>query len=119
MTPVETPEDRRLAAAYRQEQETIQAPTKIHNSSASSFGPGNTMPTAHSGSDDLSQVEALSRALGARQGGDPGSLPNARATENDYDAQNMQSRKESFLTGPRNRQSDDYLSGAARSLARQ
>ncbi len=103
MAPVETPEERRLAAAYRQEQEAIQAPTSIHNSSASSFGPGNTMPTARSGSDDLSQVEALSRALGARQGGNPGSLPNVPAVENDYDSQNMQSRKEAFLTGSRNR----------------
>jgi type IV secretory pathway VirB10-like protein len=109
MAPVETPEDRRLAAAYRQEQEAFQAPTSIHNSSASSFGAGAALPTARSGSDDLSQVEALSRALGARQGGDPGSLPNAQAGENDYDTQNMQSRKEAFLTGSRNRQADDYL----------
>ena len=29
--------------------------------------------------------------------------------ENDYDSQNMQSRKEAFLTAARNRQADDYL----------
>ena len=110
-TPVheETPEDRRLAAAYQREQEAIQAPTSIRNSSASSFGTGNAMPTGRSGSDDLSQVEALSRALGARQGGDSVALPNAQAVENDYDSQNMQSRKEGFLTAARNRQADDYL----------
>jgi type IV secretory pathway VirB10-like protein len=110
-TPVheETPEDRRLAAAYQQEQEAIQAPTSIRNSSASSFGTGNTVPTARSGSNDLSQVEALSRALGARQGGDSVALPGGQSLENDYDGQNMQSRKEAFLAAARNRQADDYL----------
>jgi type IV secretion system protein VirB10 len=62
-----------------------------------------------SGSDDLSQVEALSRALGSRQGGDSVALPSGQPTENDYDAQNMQSRKEAFLAAGRNRQADDYL----------
>ena len=110
-TPVheETPEERRLAAAYQREQEAIQAPTSIRNSSASSFGPGNSVPAVRSGSDDLSQVEALSRALGARQGGDSLALPSGQPTENDYDAQNMQSRKEAFLAAGRNRQADDYL----------
>ncbi len=38
-TPIheETPEDRRLAAAYQREQEAIQAPTSIRNSAASSL----------------------------------------------------------------------------------
>ncbi len=110
-TPVheETPEDRRLAAAYQREQEAIQAPTSIRNSSASLFGTGNAVPTGRSGSDDLSQVEALSRALGARQGGDSVALPNGQPVENEYDSQNMQSRKEGFLTAARNRQADDYL----------
>src|SRR5580700_908533 len=58
----ETPEERRLAAAHQREQEAIQSPTSIRNSSASAFGTGNTVPL-RSGSDDLSQVEALSRAL--------------------------------------------------------
>jgi type IV secretory pathway VirB10-like protein len=105
----ETPEDRRLAAAYQQEQEAIQAPTSIRNSSASSFGAGNTAPTMRSGSNDPSQVEALSRALGTRQGGDSVALPNGQSLENDYDGQNMQSRKEAFLAAARNRQADDYL----------
>jgi type IV secretion system protein VirB10 len=36
-------------------------------------------------------------------------LPNGQAVENDYDSQNMQSRKEAFLAASRNRQADDYL----------
>lgn len=105
----ETPEDRRLAAAYQQEQAAIEAPTSIRNSSTSSFGTGNTMRTGPPGSDDLSRVEALSRALGARQGGDSVGLPNGQSPENDYDGQNMQSRKDTFLAAARNRQADDYL----------
>lgn len=105
----ETPEDRRLAAAYRQEQAAIEAPTSIRNSATSSFATGNTMSLVRSGSEDLSKVEALSRALGARQGSDSVGLPNGQAPENDYDGQNMQSRKDTFLAAARNRQADDYL----------
>ncbi len=107
-TPVheETPEDRRIAEAYQREQEAIQAPTSIRNAATPSL----TAATGQSTSNDLSQVAALSHALSARQGGD--SVPflnNGQALENDYDSQNMQSRKEAFLTGARTRQADDYL----------
>ena len=106
-TPVheETPEERRIAAAYQQEQQAIQAPTSIRNSAASSVSPA----PGQTASSDLSQVAVLSRALRARQGGNSGALPNGQAVENDYDSQNMQSRKESFLAAGRNRQADDYL----------
>jgi len=104
-TPVheETPEERRIAAAYRLEQEAIQAPTSVRNSTTTSP----VAATAQLASNDLSPVEALSRALGARQSGD--SVANGQTAENDYDAQNMQSRKEAFLTGARTSQADDYL----------
>ena len=59
--------------------------------------------------DDLSQVEALSRALGARQGGDSVPLPMDSPPKTITTAQNMQSRKEAFLAAGRNRQADDYL----------
>jgi len=88
-TPVheETPEDRRIAAAYQREQEAIQAPTSIRNSAASSL----STTTGQPASNDPSQVEALSRALGARQGGNSVASPNGQTAENDYDSQNMQS----------------------------
>jgi type IV secretion system protein VirB10 len=101
----ETPEQRLIAAAYQREQEAIQAPTSVRNSAASSLSP----PVAQSASNDLSQVEALSHALGARQGGDSAAPANGQALENDYDSQNMQSRKEAFLAANRTRQADDYL----------
>ncbi len=66
-------------------------------------------PLVRSGLDDLSQVEALSRALGARQGGDSVELPNGQSPESDYNGQNMQSRKATFLAAARNRQAEDYL----------
>jgi type IV secretory pathway VirB10-like protein len=101
----QTPEERRVAAAYQREQEAIQAPTSIRNSGTSSLSTTAGQPVPN----DLSQVEALSRALGARQGGDSSALPNGQAVENDYDSQNMQSRKDAFLAAGRNRQAEDYL----------
>jgi type IV secretion system protein TrbI len=101
----QTPEERRVAAAYQREQEAIQAPTSIRNSGTSSPSTIAGQPAPN----DLSQVEALSRALGARQGGDSSALPNGQAVENDYDSRNMQSRKDAFLAAGRNRQADDYL----------
>jgi type IV secretion system protein VirB10 len=101
----ETPEERRLLAAYQREQEAIQAPTSVRNSAALSLSP----TVAQSASNDLSQVEALSHALGARQGGDSATPANGQGLENDYDSQNMQSGKEAFLTANRTRHADDYL----------
>jgi type IV secretion system protein VirB10 len=101
----ETPEERRRAAAYQQEQEAMQAPTSIRSSATSPLSVTPAQPT----SNDLSQVEALSRALGSRQGGDSAGSANGQPLENDYDSQNMQSRKEGFLAAARNHQGDDYL----------
>ena len=104
--PLETPEQRRIAAAYQREQEAILAPTNIRNSDTPS------VPTAigQPGSNDLAQAaSSLSHALGAtRQGGDPAPT-NGQALQNDYDSQNMQSRKEAFLAASRGGQADDYL----------
>jgi type IV secretion system protein TrbI len=106
-TPIheETPEQRMIAAAYQRELEAIQAPTSIRSSATPSFAPTVAQPA----SNDTSPFEALSRALGARQGGDSGASENRAVPENEYDSQNMQSRKEAFLSASRDRQADDYL----------
>jgi type IV secretion system protein TrbI len=104
-THEETPEERRIAAAYQLEQAAIQAPTSSRNASASPALPSTAIGPPSS--NDLSPVEALSRVLGARQSGD--STSNGQTSENDYDSQNMQSRKEAFLAGARTGQADDYL----------
>jgi type IV secretion system protein TrbI len=107
--PQETPEQRRIAAAYQREQEAILAPTSIRNSDTPS------LPTAmgQPGSNDPSQAaSSLTHALGPfRQGVDPAAT-NGQGLQNDYDSQNMQSRKEAFLAASRDRQPDDYLRSA-------
>jgi type IV secretory pathway VirB10-like protein len=103
--PLERVVVRRIAAAYQLEQQAIQSPTTVRNSVTSS--PSAT--TGRSASSNLSQVEALSRALGIRQSSDSGTLPNGLAAENDCDAQNMQSRKEAFPTGACTGQTDNNL----------
>ena len=109
----ETPEERRVAAAYAREQEARMAPTGIKSSvNASSFG---TMASAdRGGSDDLARVAALTRAVGGHSA-DTVTNDLSRSltqTESEYDGQNMQTRKEAFLTAARTRQSDDYLRSA-------
>ncbi|MEP6715002.1 MAG: TrbI/VirB10 family protein, partial [Terriglobia bacterium] len=64
-----------------------------------------------SAADDLAQVAAISQAVTgrSREGSGPtlnGLLPE---TENEYEGQNMQTRKESFLASAQKRQTDDYL----------
>ena len=105
-TPVheETPEDQpSLPPPTSKSSWQFPEPTSIRNSSASSRSPTPVQPA----SNDLSPVEALSRALGARQSVD--AVTNGQSLENDFDAQNMQSRKEAFLAAARSRQADDYL----------
>ncbi len=108
-TPVreETPEERRLAAAYQEEQQAILAPTSVRTSVTPSFSP--TVPQPQPTSNAVSPVEALSRALGGRKSSNSAGPGNGRAFENDYDSQNMQSRKEAFLAASGDRQDDDYL----------
>lgn len=115
--PQETPEERRIAQAYRQEQEAIQAPTGIRNSGS----PGMLSPIGQPAPNDLSQVaSSLGHAVSvAGERGDSPSPTNAQVLQNDYDSQNMQSRKEAFLAGSRGRQVDDYLpSGREAPLSR-
>ena len=113
MTNQETPEERRIAAAYAREQEARMAPTGTkHSINASSFG--TIASTDRPGSDDLAQVAALTKAVSGRSA-DTASSDLSRPltqTENDDDGQNMQTRKEAFLTAARTRQSDDYLRSA-------
>ncbi len=119
ITPHEpTPEERRLAAAYAREQEARMAPTSIRAaSSAAEFAPS---PAAgRNGGNDLAQVAALTQALGSRTGENAAGTMNAlpSTAENEYDGQNMQSRKEAFLNQARTRQREDYLNRGANRAA--
>lgn len=121
--PVEkqpTPEERRIEAAYQREQEAILSPTGIRAATnggggTSAFGSvGSSAPTP---SDDLAQVAALSQAIGSRSpdNGQTATLgrvslsSGSAAMDSDYDGQNMQTRKEAFLSSARSQKTDDYL----------
>jgi type IV secretory pathway VirB10-like protein len=110
-------EEQRLIAAYQREQEANLAPTGVRASSAQSdgglsFGATEQRALPRSTDTDISQVAALRQAL---TGGGNKNLTSADVTRNlaagddEYDRQNMQARKEAFLSESRSRQTDDYL----------
>ncbi len=106
-----TPEERRVAAAYAREQEARIAPTSIRANAGASAVPALTS-TGRSGADDLAQVAALTQALTGTPRNGALSVPTAAVPASalsEYDDQNMQTRKESFLDGARRHQRNDYL----------
>jgi type IV secretion system protein VirB10 len=99
-----TPEERRVAAAYQREQEAILSPTSVGGGQA---GVGTDRPT-----DDGSQLAALNTALARNRAAESSTPDPARAvgqSEEDYDTQNMQTRKQAFLAAARSARADDYL----------
>jgi type IV secretion system protein TrbI len=99
-----TPEERRIAAAHKREQEAILSPTSVGGGQA---GIGADRPA-----DDASQLAALNTALGrspAAESSTPDPVRAAGQSEGDYDAQNMQTRKQAFLAAARSGHTDDYL----------
>jgi len=58
-------------------------------------------------SNDLFRVEALSRALGARQRGDCVAPTEGQILENQHDSQNTESHKGALAVASRERQADD------------
>jgi type IV secretion system protein TrbI len=111
-----TPEEQRIAAAYRREREAMIAPTPIRAGGSGGMSPASmTMPASRT--DDLSQIAALGQALSNRAGRDRpvSGLQNAfsavgpAAGDPEYDSQNMQTRKESFLAAARSQKTEDYL----------
>ena len=112
--PQPSPEEQRIAAAYQRERDAMAAPMGIRSSSPNT---GLSFPTVGANrSDDLSQLAALRRAVGV-QNSDSNTVAALRkalagsgnASDNDYDGQNMQTRKEAFLVSARSQKMDDYL----------
>jgi type IV secretion system protein VirB10 len=109
------PEEERLIAAYQREQEAMLAPTGVHvpgapanENSNSSLHP--LLPAVQSGASDLSQIAALNRMLAARRDSEMPAASSVRSVASHReDDQNMQARKEAFLSHARNREKDDYL----------
>ena len=116
-----SPEERRLLAAYEREQQAIAAPTTLREGFGAA-GSGTSPQTGQGGrnnGDDAAQIASMIQAL-SRQGGGSQVTPDALRSlvasrgssgneAGDDGDQNMQERKESFLTKARAGQMDDYL----------
>ena len=86
------------------------APTSIHASAGSAPSP-TLMSNGNSNTDDLARGAALAQAVLHRSGDNTSNSANGplSGAENEYEGQNMQSRKESFLSASREPPADDYL----------
>jgi type IV secretion system protein VirB10 len=102
-----TQEERRLATAFAREQEARIAPTSIR----ASFDSARLQPplNARSSTADLAQAIALSQTAPPQNGTTAAIQRSVQQTEPEYDEQNMQTRKESFLTSAQDHRADDYL----------
>ena len=103
-----TQEERALSVAYMTEQQARLAPTGIRvESSVASRSATSGIPAAESGA---AQLAALARALTPGSSAGSGSIPSIGGTvSSEYDGQNLQSQKESFLEKARMNAADDYL----------
>jgi type IV secretory pathway VirB10-like protein len=110
-----TPEERALSVAYMTEQQARMAPTGIRAESStanrpgtSGLGIGNIVPPSGSAAPPLA---AIARALTQGNPAGPGStLSNGANANSDYDGQNLQAQKESYLEKARmGNVADDYL----------
>jgi type IV secretion system protein TrbI len=109
-----TPEERALSVAYMTEQQARMAPTGIRVESApasrsatSGIGAGN-IPVADNGAP---QLAAIARALTSGNSAGSGSaLPVGANANSEFDGQNLQAQKESYLEKARlGNVADDYL----------
>lgn len=102
-------EDQSLASAWQLEHEAMLAPTATRTGASlgTSLKPTSLAPTA--GSDQVSNLAAIGKALGFGANGNP-MAPAASLSETDYEAQNAQSRKDAFLKAAQNKgAAEDYL----------
>ena len=99
-----TPEEQRLAAAYAREQEARIAPTGIRSSAAQSSLP-DLVASSRSSGDGIALMNALNHSADQSKGVSASDSNRAASqVETEYDTQNMQTHKESFLASARSRQ---------------
>jgi type IV secretion system protein TrbI len=99
-------QERAAALAYQREQEAIMAPTGTSGARSMGTPPIPTNTAAAASPSDLSQMLARTQAANVS----PADLAQALGTStDDYDVQNMQSRKEAFLNLAARQQADDHL----------
>lgn len=96
-----SPEEKRIAIAYEQEQEAMAAPTAIRPSFASAPTTGQAAP--------VSASTSLTGTPPGLVGNAPAASVATASRDTDYDDQNMQTRKASFVANAQNATVDDYL----------
>jgi type IV secretion system protein TrbI len=104
--PEPTPEERAAAAAYQREREAILAPTSAVRSASLSM-PSSTGFVPSSLDPALNQMLTRSPADNASAVSSPKQI--ATNSNDDYETENMQFHKESFLANAASPQSADYL----------
>jgi type IV secretion system protein VirB10 len=109
LPPIAPPEDHTLEAAWQLEHEAMLAPTTTRSGATlgTSSQPAALAQLASAG-DQISNLTSIGKALGL--GSNTSSTPAAAVPETDYEAQNAQTRKDSFLKAAQNRSAaEDYL----------
>jgi type IV secretion system protein VirB10 len=109
-----TPEERALSVAYMTEQQARVAPTGIRAESSTANRPATSglgIPNTPVYETAAPQLAAIARALTSGNAAGSGSAPpNAANANSDYDGQNLQAQKESYLEKARTGNvADDYL----------
>jgi type IV secretory pathway VirB10-like protein len=104
--PSPTTEEQQLAASWKQEQAAIMAPTSIGRSvGAAPLVPPAVLP----GADGLSTLIAAQALNGGPRSLAPGADLSSPVSNDAYEVQNGQSRKEAFLANAHKTQIRDYL----------
>jgi len=102
-----SPEEQERAAAYAREQQALVAPTSTQQSLTSGWTPDSQTTVPHTGSESTGGLGALVNSVAGRDAAVP--AQNAGRPQSEYEEQNMQAHKESFLSSARAPQSGDYL----------
>ena len=102
-----SPAEQERTAAYAREQQALVAPTSTGQSAAAGWTSNSQAATPAPGSDTAGALAALANSVAGHNSAAPSQ--NAGKPQSDYEEQNMQAHKESFLSGARNPQSGDYL----------
>ncbi len=98
-----SPEEQERAAAYAREEQARMAPTSARQNSVSGWSPEVAAPTPRPTAESTPNLASLVNSIAGGQAQNAGRQPS------EYDEQNMQSRKEAFLTANRTPPSGDYL----------
>jgi type IV secretory pathway VirB10-like protein len=108
MEPSHSPssEEQERSAARSVEQQALAAPTSVRQNSASAWTQDAQL-TPRPAAETTSNPSALVGATGDRDV--PAATQNMAKASSEYDDQNMQARKESFIASARGSQSGDYL----------